>query len=278
MDNRHSPPDPSRHHRSLRGSWISKLRSRAVPPQAASSRSLRAGDLAHALAAAGTRDCHDRTPRGAPHLRQVAWRSSASRGHSLRVVATARSPLRDLPIALGQIDPCSPVAVSSCSRLCAEGLIATAAWYYEQRQTIARRWPEAPASLDECPASVKSRTLTTGYSEISPSSTSAPGAPVAWVPYLWRDLEGSASLADTGRDRRGNARGPGLRYAGRRPRSADGPRCLHRRELSGAWRAPSAEDPNPFNWSELRSSCCVTRLAGASIFVLPPRHRFPPKE
>jgi succinylarginine dihydrolase len=75
----------------------------------------------------------------------------------------------------------------------------TAAWYYEHRQTIAEGGgPEAPTSLEVCvrewelddshihgPAEMKAA-LDRRFREQF----------FAWVPYLWRDLEGAASLAD----------------------------------------------------------------------------------
>jgi SAM-dependent methyltransferase len=161
------------------------------------------GDLARALAAGG----HSVTaidpdaPEG-PLFRQVTLEEFDESGPFAAVVAgRSLHPVPDLAVAVEKID----------SLLTRRGLIVlddyakerfdlrTAAWYYEHRKTIAAAGgPDAPDSLDECLREWEAddahihgygamrRELDERFDERA----------CAWVPYLYRDLEGAASMAD----------------------------------------------------------------------------------
>jgi SAM-dependent methyltransferase len=162
-----------------------------------------AGDLARALAAAG----HSVTaidpdaPEGTL-FRQVSLEEFAEAGLFKAVVASrSLHHVPDLDAAVEKFD----------SLLVRGGLVVlddyakerfdrrTADWYYEHRRTIAAEGgPEAPASVEECV-----REWDVDDSHIHGQSEMKAALDrrfreqfLAWVPYLWRDLEGAASLAD----------------------------------------------------------------------------------
>ena len=97
----------------------------------------------------------------------------------------------------------------------------TAAWYYEHRQTIAAGGgPEAPASVEECVREWEvDDSHIHGQAEMKAALDRRFREQVlAWVPYLWRDLEGAASLADEqAAIDAGTIAAMGFRYVGEAP-------------------------------------------------------------
>jgi 2-polyprenyl-3-methyl-5-hydroxy-6-metoxy-1,4-benzoquinol methylase len=162
-----------------------------------------AGELARALAGVGysVTAIDPDAPEG-PLFRRVSLEEFDEPGPFDAVVASRSfHHIPDLTVAVEKID----------SLLVRGGLVflddyakelfdrKTARWYYEHRRTIAARGgPEAPTSLEECivewehdDAHIHSQVemkaaLDRRFRERL----------VASVPYLWRDLEGAASLAD----------------------------------------------------------------------------------
>ena len=161
------------------------------------------GDLARSLAAAGHSviAIDPDAPEG-PLFRQVSLEEFDERGPFDAVVASrSLHHVPDLDLAVQKID----------SLLVRGGLVVlddyakerfdrkTAAWYYEQRETIAAGdGPEAPASLEECVREWEvDDSHIHGYSKMRAElDRRFQERAFAWVPYLWRDLEGAASMAD----------------------------------------------------------------------------------
>jgi SAM-dependent methyltransferase len=161
-----------------------------------------AGDLARGLAAAG----HSVTaidpdaPEG-PLFRRVSLEDFDEPGPFVAVVASrSLHHVPDLVAAVEKID----------SLLLRGGLVVlddyakerfdrgTAAWYYEHRQTIAAGGgPEAPTSLEVCVREWEfDDSHIHGRAEMKAALDRRFREQFfAWVPYLWRDLEGAASLA-----------------------------------------------------------------------------------
>jgi len=162
-----------------------------------------AGDLARGLAAAG----HEVTaidpdaPEGSI-FRRVSLEEFAEPGPFEAVVASrSLHHVPDLDVAVEKID----------SLLVRGGLVLlddyakerfdrkTAAWYFEHRRTIAAAdGPEAPASLEECIAEWEEDDAHI-HGEVEMKAAldhRFRQQYLAWVPYLWRDLEGAASFAD----------------------------------------------------------------------------------
>ena len=184
-----------------------------------------AGDLARALAAAG----HSVTaidpdaPEGAL-FRKVSLEEFEEAGPFDAVVASrSLHHVPDLDAAVEKID----------SLLVRGGLVVlddyakerfdrrTAAWYYEHRQTIAAGdGPEVPASLEEC---VRKWEVDDSHIHGQAEMKAALDRRfreqfLAWVPYLWRDLEGAASLADEqAAIDAGTIAAMGFRYVGEAP-------------------------------------------------------------
>jgi SAM-dependent methyltransferase len=161
------------------------------------------GDLARGLAAAG----HEVTaidpdaPEGSI-FRQVSLEEFDEPGPFEAVVASrSLHHVSDLDAAVEKID----------SLLVRGGLVLlddyakerfdgrTAAWYFEQRRTIAANdGPEAPASLEECIAEwERDDAHIHGQVEMKAAlDRRFRQQYLAWVPYLWRDLEEAATFAD----------------------------------------------------------------------------------
>jgi len=97
----------------------------------------------------------------------------------------------------------------------------TAAWYYEHRQTIAAGdGPEAPVSVDECIREWEhDDSHIHGLAEMKTALDRRLSEQYfAWVPYLWRDLEGAASMADEqAAIGAGTIAAMGFRYVGEAP-------------------------------------------------------------
>lgn len=161
------------------------------------------GDLARMLATAGhSVTAIDPDAPGGPLFRQMTLEEFAEPG-PFDVVVASRSlhHVPDLAVAIEKID----------SLLTRGGLIVlddyakerfdlrTAAWYYEHHRTIAARGgPDAPDSLDECvheweadDAHIHSYREMRGELDERFHEQA-----FVWVPYLYRDLEGAASMAD----------------------------------------------------------------------------------
>lgn len=184
-----------------------------------------AGDLARALAAAG----HSVTaidpdaPEGAL-FRQVSLEEFDEAGPFEAVVASrSLHHVPDLDAAVEKLD----------SLLVRGGLVLlddyakerfdgrTAAWYYEHRRTIAvGGGPEAPSSVEEC---VREWEVDDSHIHGQAEMKAALDRRfreqfLAWVPYLWRDLEGAASMAaEQAAIDAGTIAATGFRYVGEAP-------------------------------------------------------------
>jgi SAM-dependent methyltransferase len=140
-------------------------------------------------------------PEGAI-FRQVSLEEFAEPGPFEAVVASrSLHHLPDLDAAVEKVD----------SLLVRGGLVVlddyakerfdrkTAAWYFEHRRTIAADdGHEAPASLEECIAEwERDDAQIHGQIEMKAAlDRRFRQHYLAWVPYLWRDLEGATSFAD----------------------------------------------------------------------------------
>jgi SAM-dependent methyltransferase len=162
-----------------------------------------AGDLARGLAAAG----HSVTaidpdaPEG-PLFRRVSLEDFDDPGPFVAVVAShSLHHVRDLDVAVQKID----------SLLLRGGLVVlddyakerfdrrTAAWYYAHRRTVAAgAGREAPASLEECIREWEADdSRIHGLEEMKAALDPRFREQLfAMVPYLWRHLEGAASVAN----------------------------------------------------------------------------------
>jgi len=184
-----------------------------------------AGDLARALAGDGysVTAIDPDAPEGAL-FRQVTLEEFDETGPFEAVVASrSLHHVPDLAAAVEKID----------SLLVRGGLVVlddyakerfdrrTAAWYYDQRQTIAAAGgPEAPASVEEC---VREWEVDDSHIHGQAEMEAALDRRfreqfLAWVPYLWRDLEGAASLGDEqAAIDAGTIAAMGFRYVGEAP-------------------------------------------------------------
>lgn len=180
------------------------------------------GELARALAAAGhsVTAIDPNAPEG-PLFRQVSLEDFAEPGPFDAVVASrSLHHVPDLGLALEKID----------SLLARGGLIVlddyakerfdlrTAAWYYEHRRTIAAAGgPDAPDSLDECVHEWEvDDAQIHGYGEMRGElDRRFQELAFGWVPYLYSDLEGAASMADEqAAIAAGTIEATGFRYVG----------------------------------------------------------------
>lgn len=184
-----------------------------------------AGDLARALAAAGhSVTAIDPDAPGGALFRQVSLEEFDEPGPFAAVVASrSLHHVPDLDVAVEKID----------SLLVRGGLVVlddyakerfdrkTAVWYYEHRQTIAAGdGPEAPVSVDECIREWEhDDSHIHGLAEMKTALDRRLGEQFfAWVPYLWRDLEGAASMVDEqAAIDSGTITALGFRYVGEAP-------------------------------------------------------------
>jgi SAM-dependent methyltransferase len=183
------------------------------------------GELARRLAAAGhaVTAIDPDAPEG-PLFRRVTLEEFDEPGPFIAVVAGhSLHHVPDLDAAVQKID----------SLLVHGGLVLlddyakerfdprTAAWYYERRLTIAAGdGPEAPNSLEEC---IREWEVDDSHIHGLEAMKAALDRRFreqlfAWVPYLWRDLEGAASFNDEqAAIDAGQISALGFRYAGEAP-------------------------------------------------------------